>query len=494
MPSLRSALGLFGRSLAERVTEISYDPKAVTSWEEGDLSGKLRQVQKKLRLAIRDARALKYVIHCSRRLGKTFLLVLDALETGLVTRNARLPFAAPTQKQMKKIILPIFREIVQDCPAALRPVWKASEQVFVFPSTTAELPIAGCNNGHEENLRGTAAHKAYIDEAQSFKGNLQYVVQDILMPQLLTTNGSMVIAGTSPKTPVHDFVKIIQEAHARGHYMTLPIHDAGYDKDTVEKFCVEAGGPKSTTWRREYLCEIVVDEESAIIPEWRPDFEKEPPRDEFFRFYHKYEAMDIGGRRDRTVVLFAWYDFRLATIMVSGEFGLAPPEMTTRALADGVKRREVDNFGDTPLRFRVADNNNEILLRDLGSDHKLHFVATGKDTLEAMVNQVRLFTAAGRLWVSPRCKELIGCLRYGIWNEKRKDFERFPEESDAFKLYGHFDALAALVYLVRNVNTTENPIPPDYKIDRANTFVDPETLRRPDEKALMQALRPRFRR
>lgn len=500
MPSLRSALGLVGRSLSERIQEISYDPTVMTSWEEGDLTGKLRPVQRRMREALRATlagdisdRSLKFIFHCSRRIGKTFLMLVDALEICLTERNVPLKFAGPTRTQIKKIVHPIFKEITMDCPSAIKPIWKSTDHMYVVPKTGAELVMEGCSNGHEENLRGPACRKAYVDEAQSFKHNLKYVVQDILMPQLITTGGSMVIAGTSPATPVHDYVKLIQEAQAKKAYLSFDIHKAGYPKDLVAKFCEEAGGPQSTTWRREYLNEITVDEESAIIPEWKPAFEKEPPRDEYFPFYHKYDSMDIGGRRHRTVTLFAWYDFMRATIMVAGEDGIKPPEMTTRRIADGAKRKEVDIFGEYPLKLRVADNNNEILLKDLGSMHGLHFAPTSKDTLEAMVNQVRLFVAAGRVWVSPACKELIGCLRYGVWNDRRTDFEEFPEDSDAFQLYGHFDALAALVYLVRNVITTENPIPRDFKIDHANFHVPP-TESTQYESTLRQALIPRRRR
>lgn len=499
MPGLRGALGLLGRDLSQRIIEISYDPKAVTSWETGDLSGKLRACQKRIREARRAClagdtanRALKFVEHCSRRWGKTFELLVDACEMGQTKLNAQLKLAGPTRTQIKKIVRPLLKEIIMDCPRAIVPVWKSVDHMYVFPKTGAEFTLEGCNQGHEDNLRGTACHRAYITEAQMFT-NLKYVVQDILMPQLINTGGAIIIEGTSPETPVHEFVEFIQEAQLRGNYASFPIEDAGYPPDVVEKFCEEAGGPDSTTWLREYKNRILVDTKSAIIPEWKPDFEREPPRDDFFRFYHKYDALDIGGRKHRTVNLFAWYDFRRATLMVDQELGFSPAEMTTKVLADGVRRIELDIFGQMPLKLRVADNNNEILLRDLGSDHKLHYVATSKDTLEAMVNQARLFVGAGRVLVNPRCKELIGCLRYGIWNEKRKDFKLLPEESDAFKVYGHFDALAAFIYLVRNVNTTENPIPGDFKMTHDNFHIPPDTLKKPGEEALMRALRPRAR-
>lgn len=510
MPTPAAALRLFGDQMARRIKDIAFDPGAVASWETGDLSGKLRPVQRRMREAMRGAlaggineRALKFIFHCSRRLGKTFLMLVDALEIGLTEKNVPLKFAGPTREQIKNIARPIFSEITQDCPSGLKPVWRAQDHRYTFPRTGADLVMEGCSNGHEENLRGVACRKGYVDEAQGFKKNLRYVVQDILMPQLISTGGSLVIAGTSPKTPVHDFVRLIQEAHGRGHYVTFPIWDAGYPQDVVEKFCEEAGGATSTTWRREYLCELVVDEASSIIPEWKTDYERPPLKDEYFPFWTKYTAMDIGGRRDRTAGPIGWYDFRRAKLCIGGEFGIAPADMTTQRIADTVKRREVDIFGSTPLKWaapgvsgglvRVADNNNEILLKDLGTVHSLHFAPTRKDTLEAMVNQVRLWVGTGKIEVDPSCTELIGCLRYGIWNDKRTEFERFNEDSEAHKLYGHFDALAGLIYMVRNVDTTTNPVPQDFKLDRSHMHVPPAPPAR-EMQALKRIFRPRFRR
>lgn len=70
-----------------------------------------------------------------------------------------------------------------------------------------------------------------------------------------------------------------------------------------------------------------------------------------------------------------------------------------------------------------------------------------------MVNEVRLMVQDGRIIVHPRCTQLIGCLKYGVFQDsKRNMFGRS-------KSYGHFDALASLIYLVRNLNKHENPIP-----------------------------------
>jgi hypothetical protein len=469
----RLAARYWQKRLSKGILEGSYDPDAVTSWDTGDLSGKLRECQRAMRTAVRsafqDARSISYILNCSRRLGKTFFLCTDAIEFGLAKQGALIRFGAPTQKMMRNILLPIIRIITMDAPERYRPIWKSADQKYAFPSTAGEMTVAGCNNGHEENLRGQEAHRAYLDEAGRIR-NLKYVVNDIIIPQLLTTNGNLLIASTPPPTPVHDFAAMANAARLRGNYMEMDITKAGYDQVTVDKFIEEAGGRDSTTAKREYFCQFVVDESFAICPEWKPEFEREPLVDDFRQFYHNYDAMDIGVR-DLTAVLFAWYDFRRAKLCVNDEFLINGPKMTTDLLAKGIKAKELDNFGKWGLKSRIADNNNLILLNDLGSAHKLHFAPTNKDTLEAMINELRVWVAAGRLEIHPRCKNLIGCLRYGVWKEDKnghrgKDLDRYDE-------YGHFDALMALVYLIRNVDVVTNPVPPDFGVSKHDTFFKP---------------------
>lgn len=104
-----------------------------------------------------------------------------------------------------------------------------------------------------------------------------------------------------------------------------------------------------------------------------------------------------------------------------------------------------------------------------------------------MVNEVRIWVAAGRVKIHPRCKQLIGCLRYGIWDNKRTQFAR----SGA---YGHFDALAALVYLIRNIDINSNPVPAHYGLTQDNWVLDQEEAQRSaNAQAIMSIFKPRQR-
>ena len=210
----------------------------------------------------------------------------------------------------------------------------------------------------------------------------------------------------------------------------------------------------STTFRREYLCEFITDSDLQIIPEWNDKYVVDEPKDEMYSFWHKYVGMDL-GTKDFTACIFGHYNFRKAILYIEDEFKMNGPTMNTNLLVGQIKATEAALWGEVPPFRRISDNNNLHLLQDMGSIHQLHFLATNKDTLEAMINEVRLLVQAGRIIINPKCKQLIGCLKYGVWDEKRKGFARSST-------YGHFDALAALIYLVRNIAFNSNPVPKEY--------------------------------
>jgi hypothetical protein len=89
--------------------------------------------------------------------------------------------------------------------------------------------------------------------------------------------------------------------------------------------------------------------------------------------------------------------------------------------------------------------------------HVLQFTKTKKDTLEQHVNAVRVAFARGQIVIHPRCKKLIKQLRNGVFQNSRTRL-RFDWKRDEL---GHFDCVAALLYLWRAVNENrhKNPYP-----------------------------------
>jgi hypothetical protein len=157
------------------------------------------------------------------------------------------------------------------------------------------------------------------------------------------------------------------------------------------------------------------------------------------------------------------------------------PKMTTKLLAEALRAKEHNLWGDKKVYRRVADNNNPLLLQDLASLHGISFAATTKDNLDAMVNELRLYVGAGRVIIHPRCKHLIGCLKFGVWEETRRQFARSAS-------FGHFDGLAALIYLVRNLDAVTNPIPALHDLSEDTHYISDEVRESQKAKLLKEML------
>lgn len=82
-------------------------------------------------------------------------------------------------------------------------------------------------------------------------------------------------------------------------------------------------------------------------------------------------------------------------------------------------------------------------IRDLSEEYGVEFAPTTKDDLrEVMVNLVRNWIADGRIVFLPHSGPVADHVRVARWDKARKKFAEHP-------IYGHFDCLAALIYLVR---------------------------------------------
>lgn len=425
------------------------------------LHGRLKPVQQEMfELFLGHEGGRKYVIHCSRRLGKTYLLCVLAVVFAVSKSNAQIRYASVTQKSVRKMIHPIMKELFSGLPKDYQGKWNSQEGAYVFDNGSM-IHVAGVNNNHADDLRGTAADLCLVDEA-AFVDELEYLVDSVLIPQLITTEGKLIMASSSPLSPAHQFADYIHEARNGGFYSSFDIDQGGYTEEVVEEFLKEAGGRTSTTARREYFNELIVDDKLSIIPEWDDQYVIEPIHDEFYKYYHRYEAMDIGVR-DKTAILFGYYDFKNAKLIIEDEFTISGADTTTKNINDAIVKIEKD-LKYSAIYRGIADNNNLLLLNDLSIDYGKHFSPTNKESLAAMVNELRLWVQAGRIQIHPKCEQLIGCLKYGVYQDvKRNEFGRS-------KNYGHYDALAALIYLVRNIDQHTNPIPIDYGVTQ-NTWM-----------------------
>jgi hypothetical protein len=467
------------------------------AWEKGLLKwicrGYQRDVYDQIHAWIADPQVLKACLNISRRWGKTFVLCLVAVEVCLRKSGAQVRFAAPTGLEMRKRTLPIMRVILRTCPAHLKPKWNGQDKCWTFPNGS-QIHIAGVNDGHAEDLRGAGCDLAIVDEG-GFVDELGYLVGSVLLPMTLEERGTLIGSSTPPRTLAHDYYSFATECMATGNYLHRDIYSTGRDEAEIAIYAKESGGYASTTFKREFGAQFVVDEELQIIPEWNAAYARSAEPSEYRRFWANYEAMDLGEtKRDFTAVLFGHYNFLEARLYIEDEIvDDKTPRMTIDQLAIKVKARERELWsvdGETPpIKLRIADNNNPELLVDMSAKYSLPFYPTSKDELLAMVSKLRIWVNAGRVVVDPRCTHTLLCLERGIWKDEaniNKDFLR----SSAL---GHLDGLAALIYLVRNIDESTNPVPWDYGIDRSQTFISPRMEREHQNASEFKKMFPRRR-
>lgn len=444
------------------------------AWSVGELSYKLTPSQAAAHAKVAKWRNSKkrkgrtFVRDCSRRWGKSADMLVDAFEQAIKNKNQRYVYAAPEYKMVRQIVLPLAAMITDDCPPGLHgpkggPLWIKSADTFEFTSTGSRIELYGLDT-NPNCARGQALDGFWGDEV-AFFDNLEYLLQSVVKPTMMgRPHARIILASTPPISPSHYWSShLVPTAKDEGAYDRRTLEEADqYSSEEIEEFIREAGGRRSTTCRREYFCEHVTDETMAVVPEFR-DVESEivkavePPK-----WRDCYESMDPGWK-DNTAVLFGYWDFENNRLVIEDE--ISAPRLNSDDVAAAIKVKEHSLWSKClrstpggvmkPQPFlRVSDHNFE-LINTLATIHGLVFVPTAKDDLDQNLNRLRVAISRKQVIIHPRCKRLIDDLRNAVWKNQAKKV--FAHSSDL----GHYDTVAALIYLWRNIHQRRNPMPKD---------------------------------
>jgi hypothetical protein len=376
---------------------------------------------------------------------------------------------------VKTIVNPIMRVILEDCPLDLMPEYKEADKVYRFPNGS-EIQFAGSDSGNIENLRGGFAHLCIIDEA-GFCGDLNYAVYSVLSPTTKTVGGRIVLASTPSREPDHEFMTdFVAPAEAEGSLIKYTLYDNPmFTQEVIDETIAEyPSGIDDPQFRREYLCEVAIDAEVMVIPEYTDALEKDiictPDMPPHFDLYVSGDP----AAKDLTAILFGYYDFLNTQLVIVDELILGGdgPDLTTQDIVDGIRRKEKILFtnkltGEVKEPYlRVMDNNNPILINDLFIEHGIQFFPTAKDNKEQQINKTRMWLSQGKILIHPGCKNLRYHLRMARWKTTRegvrKGFDRVKASPNGELKANHCDALDALLYMVRNIDTSRNPYPQGY--------------------------------
>lgn len=416
-----------------------------------------------------------YVIDCARQYGKSFTMFVIAVEECLRNPFQTIVYVAPLKSQVVEIVTEkTFRTVFEYAPAECIP--KLDGSALAFPNGS-RIRLAGTDNKNYENLRGGIAHTVLLDEA-GFMSDLDTGVLPSVTPMLKTTGGKIIFASTPPPTLDHPYIQVLRDHDESGLISTYTIWD---DKSLTDKqlqtIIKQCKGQNTTLFKREYECQRIVESSLQVVPELTEEHAQtlivnnDYTKDPLLQYWKKYVVVDTGVR-DHTAVVFAHYNYHTKKLIIEDSLSLAGSDYNTARLAQMIKDKVVELWPNEEYRKDIryiADSNNLIVIQDLNVIYKLNFVSTTKGTLEQMVQLVRDWVYDSRITFAPNAKEVLECAKFAIWAKSRDKFSRSAK-------YGHYDLLASLVYLVRNVDTNTDPVPNLLGFNKYTQFVEPETL------------------
>lgn len=400
----------------------------------------------------------------------SFIMSTYAIETCIKKPNAVVKYVCPQKDMIRNILNPNITSIIKDAPLQFVPEWKEQQKVWLFPNGS-QIQLAGADKGNIEAVRGGHADLCICDEA-GFIDDLDYVINSVLAPTTDTTNGKIVLISTpNYKDAQHEFHTTFleplkeQDKLIRYTLFDSPMVTPDKIQEIISRYPNGINNPK---FRCEYLCEVTVDADLMVIPEFTTEAEtacvKDVPMPAYRDFYTSADPAFV----DLTGVLFGYYDFKEASLVILDELVMNGEGMTTDSLAKAILEKERVAYYDVSAKtrnepfMRVIDNNNLILVNDLFRLHDLQFVATRKDNKEAQINQLRVMLSEGRIIISPKCKNLIFQLKNVKWDKQRKGFLRNKGIPEKGIPASHCDLVDSILYMVRNVIQQKNPYPHGY--------------------------------
>lgn len=224
-------------------------------------------------------------------------------------------------------------------------------------------------------------------------------------------------------------------------------------------------------------CEIIRDETKTVIPEFDDELisqiVKEIPKPPF---YTPYVGMDLGFK-DLTVCLFGYYDFKTDRVIIEDEIIKKGKDLKLNMFAEEIIAKEnslwLNVYTNEIIKpeVRVSDIEH-IVINEINraSRGQLHFIPVSKEPgyKLPLINKIRVMLQTGKIYIDPRCVTLVRHLKNARWKDasSKDTFSRSPDD-------GHYDAVDALIYLIKSIAYTKNPYPRNYNNNNSTIYYPP---------------------
>ncbi len=452
-------------------------------WRRGTLEHLLDANQLDIYTRLFACPVLQFVIEASRKIGKSYLLGVISFEAALRNPGKRINYAAPSGKEAIEITHPIMTQIASQAPEDCRPAWKPSIGHWEFPNGAFIVLFGADDTAAADRGRGPESILNIVDEG-AFCPVLFYLLESVLAPQTLQTQGRTIVASTPPVSPGHEFADVADNAAKLGAYIHRDIYSHGrMTRDEIDAYLTQRAQSRGLTleqykltsdYLREYGAQRVLDSNLAVVPEFPGvkarvvEAGRVAVRPPFFDLYFAGDP----GMDDLFGGLFGYHDFRRSRFVIEHELLLA--KAATPVFAAAFQQVLIDNYPcaqDDVRSMRmvtkdnaynvlkphsaVLDDQGKRICADMYAYHGLHFSPVAKDDREAAINAMRVGVGSCRFEIHPRCVHLIAQLGTAVRVKPGGDMQRS-------KRYGHFDLVSSLWYLNRSIQWARNPYPADY--------------------------------
>lgn len=417
-----------------------------------------------------------FVTEASRRLGKTYVHAIIAIELALKNPGSKIIWCQDTTESIQEQAVPLFEKICRDAPEKVKGV-TFGQKSFRFPNGSY-IQFVGIHSREDADRArgGDNPIAAFFDEA-GYADFLEYAYVSIIKPAMRRTRrnghfGMLFLCSSTPELPSHYFIKLANRCRARKSYFRATIYNSKdpetFIAEDAEDFGLSVEEFKLTThFRREYMCERVIDEAVVIFHAFHRHeagvvVESVRPVG-FDRFVIRLTAIDPGGVRDPTGILFGYVDYPRGKFVIEDELLL--PKTDTGDIATQVQAKELELWPDCDPKqnaSRVVDDPTGRFCLDLGQLlpplKPLRARPATKHDRNASISIVNNYVTNGQLEINPRCVQLQLQLKEAMSTKNGKDFKR--DEN------GHSDLCTALMYMLRDApKLTTNPYPADYDVE-----------------------------
>lgn len=441
------------------VLGTKWTPKQVKANEElarrGSLYHWMHEGQRKFWRDIVEKSDSKFVLlYTARQYGKTHSAAIAGIMHCLITNKAIVRHIFPTLKLAKEVMFTKMGELVSYLPEDIRPQFRRADAEWYFPSTGSIYKLGGAEASSVDNNRGNYTTLALLDELGFYDTNsFNYLIFSVLLPQTTHYPNAKIVGVTTPPASIGHPVltEFAPLATRKNAFMRATIYDNPLlSKEQIEMLKDASGGEHSNAWRREYLAEVVQNDDLRVVPEYNKShyYNYELPT-----HGHAFEPItgfwgavvsDYGvGSRDFSAVIGVVYDHVNNKLVVVKEALVKAQGLDS--LAKTVKQFEKE----LQLNYNCqnVDTVIDIMAQaalELRNVYGLSFRSPSKVKIIDMIGGFRNAVEHDRVIVTTECQKTNATLSTGLWKNTNQSLQ-FERTTDL----GHLDILAALIYAFR---------------------------------------------